>query len=152
MLVNANAKLKGVVGSSVNQAAIQIYTMVIAHVVDDIFHVPKEVRDQIPSLFPPVPALPSAHYPSVGTPGTTSEFGRESNIQAGQHSMDLDRHDSGVVEEGHSDFIDHFEDDDSEEDNEPDTINGLTFSEMGLSSSEYQMARFQTLNEERLQC
>jgi hypothetical protein len=40
--------------------------------------------------------------------------------------MDFDRR-GGVVEEGHSSFANDFEEYGSEEDDEPDTINGLTF-------------------------
>lgn len=76
--------------------------------------VPKGVRDQTPSLIPPV----SAYYPNVGTPGTSSGSGTESNVQEERHSVDLDRQ-GGIVEEDHSDF---YEDDDLEEDD--DTING----------------------------
>jgi hypothetical protein len=81
----------------------------------------------MPSLIPPVPALPSANYPSVGTPGTPSRSGIESNVIEGQPSMGLDCQ-SGIVVEGHSDLADYYEDDDCVEDD--DTINGLTLSEM----------------------
>ena len=128
VLVNANSKLQNIVGS-VSSPALVHFARTVAEAVAAIFHVPKEVLDQTPSLIPPVPALPSAHYPRIGTPGTSSESDRESNVHEGQYSMDLGRQESGVVE-GHSNFADNVEDDDFEEDNELDTINGLTFFEM----------------------
>jgi hypothetical protein len=42
----------------------------------------------------------------------------------------MDRRDSSAVEEGLSDFANDLEEYSTEEDDEPDTINGLTFPEM----------------------
>ena len=112
----------------VPQPAVQQLAQAVAQAVALIFLVPKEVRDQT-SLVPPVLALPSAYSPRVGSPGTSSGSGTESNVPEPeeQHSMDLDRQ-SGIVEED-SDSADYYEDDDLEEDDN-DTINGLTFPEM----------------------
>ncbi len=126
LLVNANSKLQNVIGSNF-QPVVQQIAQTVAQAVALIFHVPKEARDQTPSLIPPVPALPSAYYPSVGTPGTPSGSGIESNVIEGRPSIRLDRQ-SGIVEEDHSDLADYYEDDDLVEND--DTINGLTFPEM----------------------
>lgn len=128
LLVNANSKLHNITGltGSVSNPALLQFAHVVTEAVAAIFHVPKEVLDQTPSLIPTVPALPSAHYSRVRTPGMSSGSGREGNVHEGQHPIDLERQESGVVEEGGDNVEDH----DFEEDNEPDTINGLTFSEM----------------------
>ena len=126
LLVNANSKLQSVIGSNF-QPVVQQIAQAVAQAIALIFHVPKEVRDQTPSSIPPVPALPSAYYPSVGTPGMPCGSGIESNVIEGQPSMGLDRQ-SNIVEEDHSDLADYFEDDDLVEDD--DKINGLTFPEM----------------------
>ena len=105
------------------------YARDVKDAVAAIFHVPKKVRDQTLSLVPPVPALPSAHHLNIATPGSSSASGRISDGQV-LESMDLDRQDGGVVEEGHSNFTIDFGESDFEEDDELDTINGLTFSEM----------------------
>ena len=90
MLVNANSKLQNIVEISSSPTPMH-FSRTVAEAVAAIFHVPKEVLDQTPSLIPPVPALPSAHYPGVGTSGTSSESGRESSVHEGQHSMDFDQ-------------------------------------------------------------
>ena len=126
LLVNANSKLQNVKELNL-QPVVQQIARAVEQAIALIFHVPKEVRDQNPSLIPPVPDLPSAYYPSVGTPGTPSGSGIESNVIEGQPSMGLDRQ-SGIVEEDHSDLANYYEDDDLVEDD--DTINGLTIPEM----------------------
>ena len=126
LLVNANSKLQSAIGSNPHPI-VQPLAQIVAQAVALIFHVPKEVQDQTPSLVPPVPALPSAYYPSIETQSTSSGSGTESNVPEGQHSMDLD-HQGGIVEEDFSDLADYYEDDELVDDN--DTINGLTFPEM----------------------
>ena len=126
VLVNANSKLQNAAGS-VSNPALAHFVRAVAEAVAAIFHVPKQVLGQTLSLIPPVPTVPAENYPSIGTAGTSSESGRESNLHEGQHSMDLDRQESDVVNENHADNV---EGDDFVEDNEPDTINGLTMSEM----------------------
>lgn len=78
---------------SVSSPALVHFARTVAESVAAIFHVRKKVLGQTPSLILPVP-LPSTHYPRVGTSGTSSESGRESNVHEGEHSMDLDRQES----------------------------------------------------------
>ena len=128
LLVNANAKLRNVIHTT-QSAVLKQYAFAVRDAVTAIFHVPK-VQDQSPSLVPPLPAIPPAYHPNIATPGPSSESGRESDVYQGRDSMDLDRRDCSVVEEGPSNFANDLEECSTEEDDEPDTINGLTFPEM----------------------
>ena len=137
LLVNANSKLQSVARISEN-LHIRQYAHLVGNAVAAIFHVPKEVRDQTLPLIPPVPALPPAHHPDIATAGPSFQTQTGKDSDPGQDSMDLDRQGgSGVVDEGHTNFDNDVqeygfeEEDDDDEDDEPDTINGLTFPEMG---------------------
>ena len=135
LLVNANSKLQSVVRTSEN-LHIKFYAHLVVNAVAAIFHVPKEVRDRTPFLIPRVPSLPPAHHPDLATAGSSLQIG-----DPGPKSRDFDRQGGGVVDEGHSNFVNDVqeygfegdeeddEDDDSEDD-EPDSINGLTLPEM----------------------
>jgi hypothetical protein len=128
LLVNANSKLQSVVQTSENYI-IRQYARLVVNAVAAIFHVPKEVRDQTPSLIPPVPALPPPYHADIAVAGPSFQTGRD------RDPGDFDREGGGAVGEGHSNFANDvqeygFEEDEDEEDDEPDTINGLTFPEM----------------------
>jgi hypothetical protein len=128
LLVNANSKLQAISGSSEN-SMLRYYVEINALRVTAIFHIPKahqEARTIPPASQPifladtatPGPSAESGAGPSVGSTGAAGSL-------EGQHHIDLDNHDL-------SDSNVKFEDYDygSEEDVEPDTINGLSFSEM----------------------
>lgn len=133
LLVNANSKLQSARQKSDN-GVIESYAGVVEATVDAIFHVPKQVQDPAPSLVLPGPSLSSADYPDITTPGPSAEpRGIRSDLQRGC-LMRLDSQDDDIVIVGevHPNLDIDFEEPgyDSEEDDDPDTINGLTFPEM----------------------
>lgn len=110
MLVNANSKLQNIMRTP-QYPELEGYAYAVKNAVDAIFHVPENAQ--------PVPTFPAAHSPNITIPGPSSKSGRDTR--------------DGGVDEGHSDFANDFdktEEYSSEEDDEPDTINGLTFPEM----------------------
>jgi len=133
LLVNANSKLQSI-RQRTDNAVLSTYIYAVKAVVDLIFHVPKQVHKQAMSPVPPVPSLlpaQSTHHTNI-TPGpSTKPHGDGGGLQ-GQNSMDSGPQASGVVAEDHSNLDIGFEEPDynPEEDDEPDAINGLTFSEM----------------------
>jgi len=133
LLVNANQKLQSARQKSDN-GVIEHYAGVVKATVDAIFYVPKQVQNPAPSLVPPGPSLSSVDYPDIATPGPSAESrGIGGDLQEGC-SMRLDSQDGDIVIVGevHPNLDFDFGDPGygSEEDDEPDTINGLTFSEM----------------------
>jgi hypothetical protein len=117
-LVNANSKLQNITMQTPERSFLGHYVRSVNTAVDAIFHVPKEVQDQTP-LIPSVPAR------DIAASGPSSEFGEDSNVLQEPFPIGLDSPAADVNEEGYSDFADDFEEDD-----EPDTINGLTVPEM----------------------
>jgi len=131
LLVNANSKLQNI-KTGLDGPVLSIYIRVVADAVDLIFHVPEQVHNRALS---PVPSIPSGHYPDMITPGSSTEPHGDGGDPQEQHPMDLDHPTSGVVEEDHTTLESiGFEESayDLDEDDEPDTINGLTFSEMEI--------------------
>ena len=123
LLVNANSKLQNAKCQGNCPPLLMSYAVIIEAAVGAIFHVPKEVQNQDSLLVEPIPSHPSAHHSNITTPSLSTKHHGDLDSHQQQGSMDLDRQDSGGFGE------DHFYPDD-EEDDEPDTINGLTFPEM----------------------
>jgi len=142
LLVNANSKLQSAVGPS-NPRDLAVYISLVQGVVEEIFYVPGQIQYQPSPLTPPV-LLPPSGQDSNNTTSSPQSRGSGGDRQ-GRDSMDLDRQDSGSVEEVPSNMDTGFEDpshdreeddeendEDDEEDEDPDTINGLTFPEMRI--------------------
>jgi len=133
LLVNANSKLRSA-GQKSNDALIGAYAAAVKATVGAIFHVPEQVQDPAPSLVPPGPSLSSANYPVIAAPGPSTKPRGSGGVLQGEYSMRLDPQDGDIIiiEEVHPSLDVNFEEPgySSEEDDKPDTINGLTFPEM----------------------
>ena len=132
LLVNANSKLQATRQRSDNPSGLNAYIGFVKLAVDAIFFVPSRLRNQHLSVIPPVPSLRLEQHPGVTTPDLPAQSRGDSMDIEGQDPSDIGRRGGGVVEAEHSgsdmDFNDSEED--SEEDDDPNTINGLTPSEM----------------------
>jgi len=140
LLVNANSKLQAIPGEP-ESIFLKHHTEITASVVDAIFHLPKAHREA--SLTPP--ASQRISLADATTSGPPAESGAGPFVRStgaagsleGQHHMDLDNHEHDAAEEPYDPDV-KFEGPDydygSEEDDEdePDKINGLTFSEMDI--------------------
>jgi hypothetical protein len=115
LLVNANSKLQNIITQAPQNIILESFARCVGEAVEAIFHVPKGVRDQLPSR------NEYEHDTGDVTPPSTS--GRDINVHQGEHSMNLARQDGGVVEDDSNEYG-------SEEDDEPNIINGLTLPEM----------------------
>jgi hypothetical protein len=131
LLVNANSKLQNAKQGS-DSGTVAMYAYAVKATVDAIFHVPEQVRNPALSPIPPGPSLSSAHYPSTAAPGSSTKPRGDRDDLQGQNSADPDHQGGDVAEEDHANLDIDFEEPDfgSEYDDEPDTINGLTFPEM----------------------
>ena len=131
LLVNANLQLQGVKQRAKQQSdylpGVGTYINLVEDAVEAIFFVPRGLQKKALPLDLPVSSYSSGQHPSPTTPGPSTQFPGGMDGFEGQHS-------SGIVEEKRSDSDveseDHDHDYDSEGVDGPDTINGLTFSEM----------------------
>lgn len=133
--MNANSKLQHVAPRSDNPLILSSYISNVKIAVDLIFHVPKQIQDLVLPSAQPEFQVP--HHPNVGIPGPSNGLGGDEDDSQESDRLDSgsDGQDDDVPEEGHPDSdVDLTEDSDydDEEDDEPDTINGLTFSEMEM--------------------
>jgi len=136
LLVNANSKLQGVANQDNLPPVLISYIGAVGAVIPAIFFVPHglQLSDKTSPSIPPVPPLTSAQRPNVPTPPSPARPHGDSDDPHGQDTADPDDQNGGA-EEGFSNsgflrvLVGVFEDD-SEDDEEPDTTNGLTFSEV----------------------
>ena len=131
LLVSVNSKLQSLKRGS-DRSLLAVYAAYVKAAIDAIFHVPRQVESQTSSPVPPAPCTPPTQDPDVTTPTSPTEPPRGGDSPRGQDPMDLGRQDGDVVEKGHSDLDFDFGEPNHEPegDEEPDTINGLTFPEM----------------------
>jgi len=111
------------------------HSIVTRQAVDQIFHVPEEVRNQPPPPVSSVSPPPSGQYLDASIPGAPTQPSGGRDDHQGQGPLNLDRQEGGAVE-GRPDLDIDFpepgycpEEDDEDEEDE-DMINGLTFPEM----------------------
>ena len=131
LLVNANSQLQGVKQRAKQQSdylpGVRTYINLVEDAVKAIFFVPRGLQKKPPLLGLPVPSYSSGQHPSPIIPGPSTKFHGGLDDLEGQNSsgvVEEERSDSNVEPEGH-DY-----DYNSEGVDGPDTINGLTFSEM----------------------
>jgi len=157
LLVNANSKLQAAGKRNDRPAGIDLYISNVAHAVEAIFFVPRQIQEGTPSLIPPVPPIPSEHHSGVTSPGSSTKSRRSSRKAKEQGRSGVGRKDGGAVEdelpqsdtdlersdhcseegdgddeEGDKEDYDEDDEYDDEEDEDPDMINGLTFPEMEI--------------------
>ena len=144
LLVNANSKLQAAKQRNNYPVDVLEYISSAQTAIEAILFVPHEILIRTPAMVPPVPPIPSSQDPSITIPGTSTRSRRSGKDPQGQAPGTVGPKDGGVAEEERSDLdggvvederpdsVVDFEDVDyySEEDDEPDTTNGLTFSEM----------------------
>ena len=131
LLVNADSKLQSAMQKPHN-GTIEFYAAATGAAVEAIFHVPVQLQDPAPSLDPPEPSPSSTRYLDTAAPGPFTEPREGGGDPQGERSLDSGPRDGGTVEEDHPNLGIDFDEPGygSEEDDEPDTINGLTFPEM----------------------
>jgi len=125
LLVNANSKLQNI-KHQINDPILISYATIIEATVGAIFHVPEGLQNQDS----PVPSNLPTPCPSITDPGpSTKHHGDRGDYK--QDSMDLDHQDGSGAKEDHIDsYINS--DEPSDEDDDPDMVNGLTFPEMRM--------------------
>lgn len=137
LLVNANSKLRSHT-HTLDDPMLQPHAIMVGHAVREIFYVPDQVKNQaLPTdsrtLSPPSEEDSNGSEPDTPTRSNRDRADRqEQDDTQGQRSVDLDLQEGGAVEEDRSDLNFGFGESgyDLEEDEDPDTINGLTFPEM----------------------
>ena len=125
LLVSVHSKIQSVKQKSENYT-LRFFARAIESAVDPIFHIPEQVQSGTPSPVSPGLSLLSTQYPNIAVPR------EDRDDPQGQGSVGLNCQDDDIVEEDHANLGINFGESnyDLEEEGDPDTVNGLEFSEM----------------------